>query len=133
MFTHSNFQNIEYGLSRFRQKFQKFESNFSFSCQNSKLELSIDMLIISGSMRNLTAIVAQKQFCKISKKCSQSALLNFASTCLWVNTYDLILDFQDIRLYKMVISFSYFKMLNFQYFFLYCTIVLYGRGVLYVA
>ena len=60
----------------FPTNFQKSDSK-SFSCQNRKSELSIDGLIISGSLQSFDVRKRQNKFCKISQNCNLSALLNF--------------------------------------------------------
>ena len=53
-------------------------SNLSW-CQSRKSELSIDGLIMAGSCQSFAVGQRQNKFCKISEKCSLSALLNFPS------------------------------------------------------
>ena len=63
----------------FPTKFSKIGlKTFSqLSCQNRKSELSIDRLIISGSLQRFDVRKRKNKFCKISQNCNLSALLNF--------------------------------------------------------
>ena len=62
----------------FSTNFQKSDSKI-FWCQNRKSELSIDGLIICGSLQSFVVRKRQNKFCNISQNCNLSALLNFAS------------------------------------------------------
>ena len=68
MFPHFRFQNIEFSLSVFHDMIQNFTINFCL-CQNRKLELSIDILI-----------VYEKLFDLVKGTCHMSTLMG----CFWV-------------------------------------------------
>ena len=67
VYTHSKFQNMKFSLSVSHQIF-KNQIKKVFSCQNRKLELSIDGLIISGPLHSFDVRKRQKFFCKMSQK-----------------------------------------------------------------
>jgi len=69
-------------LCLFPTKFSKTRLQI-FSCQNRKSELSIDGLIISVPFLTFGVRKRQKFFVKWVKKCTLSALLNFASLHSW--------------------------------------------------
>ena len=69
-------------LCLFPTKFLQIWLKNFFTCQNRKSELSIDGLIISGSIQNFDGRKRQNKFCKTSQNCNLSALL--ISTSLYV-------------------------------------------------
>lgn len=75
VYRHSKFK-IKNLFFLFPTNFQKSNSK-CFSCQNRKLEISIDGLIISGSVQSFTVTQQSNKFCKINQNCSLSDLVNF--------------------------------------------------------
>ena len=78
VYTHPKFQNMKFSLSVFDKIFKNPTQNF-FYVKNRKSEFSIDGWIISVPLLTFGVKKRQKFFVKWVKKCTLSALLNFAS------------------------------------------------------
>ena len=99
----------------FPQNFQKPDSKF-FLCQKRKSELLIDGLIISVQLLTFSVRKRQKFFVKWVKKCTLSALLNFASkyrnfdhNCVKVWSIKLVQNKDVLFLWDSITAWTWFE------------------------